>query len=86
MFILFEKGTEHCCQNCAEKCAVFILARDIDLRLCSLCYEELRRVIKVSKTHPRSPTNGAAKRLPQGKWKSKSCDQPGRALLPQGNR
>ena len=52
MFILFEEGTEYSCQNCAERCAVFILARDIDLRLCGLCYEELRRALKVLKTRP----------------------------------
>jgi len=68
MFILFEKGTEYSCQNCDARCIVFILARDIDLRLCGLCYEELRRALKVSETEPRSPTNDAAKPLPEG-WK-----------------
>jgi len=74
MFILFKKGTEYSCQNCAVRCIVFILARDIELRLCGLCYEELRRALKVSETDPRSPTNDAAKPLPQGRWKPRSCD------------
>jgi hypothetical protein len=78
MFILFEKGTEYSCQNCDARCIVFILASDIDLRLCGLCYEELRRALKVSETEPRSPTNDAAKPLPEG-WKPRSCDEPGRA-------
>lgn len=72
MFIFFEEETGYSCQNCAETCAVFILARDIDLRLCGPCYEELRRALKVLKTDPRSPTNSVAKPLPRRTWKSKS--------------
>jgi hypothetical protein len=39
--IHFEQGSEYRCQDCRERCAVFILARDSELRLCESCFEKL---------------------------------------------
>ena len=39
------QGSEYRCQDCRERCAVFILARDSELRLCESCFEKLRDLL-----------------------------------------
>jgi hypothetical protein len=46
----FEQGLEYRCQDCRERCAVFILARDSELRLCESCFEKLRNLLSESAT------------------------------------
>ena len=43
--IHLEQGSEYRCQDCRERCAVFILARDSELRLCESCFEKLRDLL-----------------------------------------
>jgi hypothetical protein len=40
--IHFEQLPEYRCQDCRETCAIFILTRDGELRLCESCFEKLR--------------------------------------------
>jgi predicted nucleic acid-binding Zn ribbon protein len=42
MEIHFEECPRHRCHECGGKCAVFVLARDNELRLCGSCFEKLR--------------------------------------------
>ncbi len=37
-----ERCPEYRCHECGGKCAVFVLARDNELRLCESCFETLR--------------------------------------------
>jgi len=48
--IHFEQGSEYRCQDCGERCAVFILARDSELRFCESCFEKLRDLLSQSAT------------------------------------
>jgi hypothetical protein len=40
--IYSEECPEYQCQECRGGCAVFVLARDSELRLCAACFEKLR--------------------------------------------
>lgn len=42
MEIHFEECAEYRCHECGSKCAVFILTRENELRLCGSCFEKLR--------------------------------------------
>ncbi len=48
--IHFELCSEYRCQECGERCAVFILARDSELRFCESCFEKLRDLLSQSAT------------------------------------
>jgi hypothetical protein len=48
--IHLEQGSEYRCQECRERCAVFILTRDSELRLCESCFEKLRNLSSESAT------------------------------------
>jgi hypothetical protein len=37
-----EECPEYRCQECRGSCAIFVLARDSELRLCGSCFEKLR--------------------------------------------
>jgi hypothetical protein len=37
-----EENSEYRCHECGGKCAVFVLSRDNELRLCGPCFEKLR--------------------------------------------
>jgi hypothetical protein len=43
--IHFEQGSEYRCQDCGERCTVFILARDSELRLCESCFKKLPNLL-----------------------------------------
>jgi hypothetical protein len=45
MQIHFEQDSEYRCHDCRERCAVFMLARDSELRLCGSCFEKLRDLL-----------------------------------------
>ena len=42
MHIHIEESSEYRCHECRENCAVFILARESELRLCRSCCDKLR--------------------------------------------
>ena len=42
MEIHSEECPEYRCQECRGSCAVFVLTRDSELRLCGSCFEKLR--------------------------------------------
>ena len=56
MQIHFEQRSEYRCQDCRETCAVFILARDGELRLCESCFAKLRDLFQSSTAITAEPT------------------------------
>ena len=48
MQIHFEQLSEYRCQDCRETCAIFILTRDGELRLCESCFEKFRNLLSES--------------------------------------
>jgi len=54
--IHFEQGSEYRCQDCRERCAVFILARDSELRLCESCFKKLRDLSQSATAITAGPT------------------------------
>ena len=56
MLIHFEQSSEYRCQDCRETCAVFILARDNELRLCESCFEKLRDLSQSATAISAAPT------------------------------
>ena len=54
--IHFEQCSEYRCQDCDERCAVFILARDSELRLCEFCFKKLRDLAQSATAITAGPT------------------------------
>jgi hypothetical protein len=54
--IHFEQRSEYRCQDCRETCAVFILARESELRLCESCFEKLRDLCQSPTAMAAAPT------------------------------
>ena len=56
MQIHFEQLSEYRCQDCRETCAIFILTRDGELRLCESCFEKLRDLFQSATAITAAPT------------------------------
>jgi hypothetical protein len=54
--IHFEQLSEYRCQDCRETCAIFILTRDGELRLCESCFEKLRDLFQSATAITTAPT------------------------------